>query len=285
MNSNLKLTICLTGLLLLSFSVNDSLGQVTHSFTEPIEQREVAATQADVVGRLLVKEGSAVKTGDIIAELDNNVLKQGLKIAELRANSNSEIQAAEAAFNVKRRKFEKLRPMLDQGHANPAEVETAQAEFQESGATLQLAKEKKQEYKLEVERIRAEIERRVIRSPINGVITEIHCFPGEFIASNERQLATVVRLDQLNARFYLLSQTTSRLSEGQSVKVLLGDSQKPVDAKVSFVSPVTDPDSGTSRVDVVIENKNKKLRSGTVCIWDGIKGTHATASNTTGKVQ
>ena len=39
-------------------------------------------------------------------------------------------------------------------------------------------------------------------------------------------------------------------------------------ATVTFVSPVIDPDSGTGRMDVVIENQDRKISSGTVCFWD-----------------
>ena len=110
-----------------------SLGQVTHSFTEPIEKRELAASQLDVVGELRIREGSQVKANEVLAELDNRVLKQSLKIAELRASSNSGIESAEANFSITKQKFEKLRPMLERGHANPAEVEKARAEFEKPG--------------------------------------------------------------------------------------------------------------------------------------------------------
>ena len=40
-------------------------------------------------------------------------------------------------------------------------------------------------------------------------------------------------------------------------------------ATVSYVSPVIDPDSGTGRIEVEIDNPNQRLQSGTVCIWGG----------------
>lgn len=261
-------------LLLLSFTLLAVLScsvhckaQVTHSFTEPVDRRQLAAAQPDIVGNVFIREGEKVKANQMLAELDNRVLKQALKIAELRAKSDSQINSAQATHSITRQKYEKLRPMLQNGHANPAEVEKARAEYETAAAELQLAKEKKQEYKFEESRIRAEIETRVIRSPFDGVVTEIHFRPGEFIASNERQLVTVVRLDQLRARFYLLAETVGNLRQGQQVQLAMGTKKTPVTGTIEFVSPITDADSGTSRVDVLIDNKKQKWRSGSVCVW------------------
>ena len=243
------------------------VGQITRSFTEPVEIRHVAANQPDVVTVLKVAEGSRIGSGDAIAELDNSVLRKQLQIAKLRASSNASINAALVELESKKNKAEQLRGMLQKGHANPAEVEQAETAFKSANAELELAQEKKKEFELEVERIEAEIERNVIRSPIDGIVTEVHVHPGEFIASKERKLATVVRLNQLRVRFYLLERTTQKLYQGQTVELALGKSRDRVVGVLEFVSPVIDPDSGTSRVDIIFENPELRFSSGSVCYW------------------
>ena len=242
-------------------------GQITRSFTEPVEVRLVAANQPDVVTKVMVSEGSLIDAGAIIAELDNSVLKKQLQIAKLRANSQASIKAARVEMDSSEKRAEQLRSMLDKGHANPAEVEKAESEFKSAEAELELAEEKKKEFELEVERINAEIERNVIRSPIQGVVTEMHVQPGEYIATNERKIATVVCLNQLRIRFYLLESTTSRLQTGQNVELLMGAGQTKAKGTLEFVSPVIDPDSGTSRVDVILENAESQFRAGSICYW------------------
>ena len=264
-----KTAFIVASFILISICPAIASGQITRSFTEPVEVRLVAANQPDVVTQVVVSEGSLVSAGDIIAELDNSVLKKQLQIAKLRANSEAAIKASKVEMESSEKRMEQLSAMLDKGHANPAEVEKAESEFKSAEAELELAKEKKKEYQLDVERIDAEIERNVIRSPIDGIVTEIHVKPGEFIASNERKIATVVCLEQLRVHFYLLETTTSRLSAGQNVELLVGADQDKVAGKLEFVSPVIDPDSGTSRVDVVLENTQGKLRAGSICYWPG----------------
>lgn len=258
-----------TTVLLLAWSSTTSNGQVTHSFTEPVETRELAAAQPDVVGALFVEEGSRVSADMILGELDNRILKQSLEIAELRANSDSRIDAAQATFEIKKQRYNKLKPMLEKGHANPAEVEKSLGELEEAKAELQIAKEKQIEFQLESERIKTEIETRTIRSPFDGIVTEVHCRPGEFVASEQRQLFTVVKLDQLRVRFYLLSKTVDSIQVNQTVSLSIGHQHKPIQGVIEYIAPIVDPESGTIRVDVLIDNQDQAYRSGTNCVWHG----------------
>ncbi|MGI9518412.1 MAG: efflux RND transporter periplasmic adaptor subunit [Pirellulaceae bacterium] len=257
-------------ILLTAGLVSQSHAQVTRSFTEPAEQSQVAAAEPGVIARLLVREGESVSIGQPLAELDNQVLERSLEIARLRAASDAKVRAAEATLKIRQRKYENLQPLLEVGHANPAEVEQAKAEYDNSFAEYELACQDADEYRLEVARIEAQINHRIINSPIDGLVTDIHRQPGEYISSTEPVFATVVKIDQLRARFYLLSGTASALSHGQPVSLRLdGQPANTVTGHIDYVSPVTDPDSGTVRVDVLIDNADKRLRSGTPCEWIG----------------
>ena len=259
--------------------------QITRSFTEPVEERHVAANQPDVVTRLSVREGALVQSGDVIAELDNSVLRKKLAIAKLRSSSVAAISGARVVFDSNKKKVEKLRSMLEKGHANPSEIEKAQADLETSQAELELAQEKKSEFELEVERIEAEIEQNIIRSPISGLVTEIYCKPGEFISSQDRKLATVVCIERLKARFYLHEKWTSQLRAGLPVSLKIGAGSSSIQGKIEYVSPVVDPESGTSRVDVVIDNHDHKLSSGTVCYWNGLSQEYGSTQNEKGLKQ
>ena len=248
-------------------TATQSLAQVTRSFTEPVEFSNVAAAEPGVLSRVLVREGERVTVGQPLAELDNQVLQQTLRIAVLHAESDAKVRSAEANLRVFKQKFGKLQPLLARGHANNAEVEKAQAEFEAAKAEFEIAKQESEEDRLEVLRIQAQINQRTISSPVDGLVTEIHHRPGEYISGNNPQVATVVKLDQLRVRFYLHSNDIQQIRVNQSVAVLLGDSKQKIMANVEFVSPVTDPESGKTRVDLLIDNADLRYRSGIVCHW------------------
>lgn len=249
-------------------------GQITRSFTEPVEQSEVAAAEAGVVVSVFVEEGESVTAGQPLAELDRQPLKQSLKIAQLRADSTSELESAEAMLQIKATRRKTIEAMLGNGHANPAEVEEATLEHEMALAKVREQREKQNEYKLEVDRIQSQLDSRMIFAPIDGVVSEIHRRKGEYIASTAPQYATIVRFNELIARFYLLETEVRRLSAGDEVnlRVRVGDQQREVTGRVKFVSPVTDSDSGTARVEVLIENSGQLIRSGSPCEWLGCDG-------------
>ncbi len=272
------LFVLLVALTLQLFGNRCAHGQITRSFTEPVEQSEVAAAEAGVVVSVFVEEGESVTAGQPLAELDRQPLQQSLKIAQLRANSTSELESAEAMLKIKSTRRKTIEKMLVDGHANPAEVEEATLEHEMALAKVREQRQKQDEYKLEVDRIQSQLDSRMIFAPIEGVVSEIHRRKGEYIASSAPQYATIVRFDELIARFYLLESEVRKLSAGNEVnlRVHVGDQQREVMGRVKFVSPVTDSDSGTARVEVLIENSDQLIRSGSPCEWLGCAGRSET---------
>ena len=252
-----------------AFTATTVSAQVTESFTEPIQASRVAASEQGVIAAIAVKEGQAVTAGELLGHLDNDALQQSLRIAKLRADSKSEIRKAQSTLRVRQKRRDTLQPMLRSGHANPSEVEESVVEYEVALSDAELAQEKNAEYVLEVDRIKAQIRAREIRSPMDGIVSELHYELGEFMSSNKPQFATVVRIDQLLVRFYLLESDVLALRQNQKVplKLRVGTEYRTVMGKIRFISPVTNPDSGTARIDVVIDNQDGRYRSGSPCHW------------------
>ena len=257
-------------LLVILFAATDLQAQVLESFAEAIELREVAAAEPGVVSKTFVREGQSVEIGQILAELQCEELRQKKRLAELRAKSDFAIQAADALLRIREKKLAALRPMLESGHANQSEVEQAKLEFDAAFSEREATKLAKEEQKIQVRLIEAEIERRIIRSPIRGVVTEVHRQAGEFIAGAEPKFATIADLTQLRARFYLNAEEATQLKTGQNVTVAIGLDQRIIPGTISFVSPITDADSSTTRVEVLLNNSQNELRSGSPCRWIGL---------------
>lgn len=254
---------------------NKHTGRVTRSFTEPIERSVVASTETGVIQAARVREGDRVKAGDELAVLNHDVLLQAKRLAVVRAESTAARDAAKSRVEIVRAQKGKLDSLIEGGHANPFEVEQKTTELQNAIAELRSAEDELRLNEIEVDRIEAQIRQRIVTSPINGIVTEIHKQLGEHVSSNEPQYATIVRVDQLKVRFYHDARTLFNIPLGQKVNVLVGEDRVPTAAKVTFVSPIIDADSGTGRMEVVIENQDRKIPSGTVCFWN--EGVHRTA--------
>jgi RND family efflux transporter MFP subunit len=237
------------------------------AFTEPFETSDVAAADPGIVSEILVREGQSVRAGEILAQLDQRVLAQTLRVAQVRSESSAKVNAARAVLDRWAKQKANFEQLIADGHANPSEVEKVLSEYESALAQLELAEDEHRLDQIEVDRIRAQIDQRTIRSPMDGVVTKIHHEVGEQIPDVEPTFATVVRLDRLKACFYLGADDLDQLKNGMPVTVWVGESHKKIDASIYFVSPVIDPDSGTGRVEVVFDNQDLSIRSGIVCYW------------------
>ena len=240
---------------------------VTRSFTEPIEQSVVACSEGGVIVKTFIQEGDAVIVGQQLAVLDNEVLVQAERIAQARSESVANRDAAASRVELLKAQKETIESLIDGGHVNNYEVQQKHIEYVNAMAELKAAEDELRLNKLEVDRSRAQLARRTIKSPINGFVTTIHKQLGEHVSTNEPQYATIVKIDQLKVRFYLDAATLDRVRPSDEVDILVGKDRTAKKAIVKFVSPVIDPDSGTGRIEVVIDNSDLKIRSGVACLW------------------
>jgi RND family efflux transporter MFP subunit len=101
-----------------------------------------------------------------------------------------------------------------------------------------------------------------IRSPINGVVTDRPLYPGEMPAAGT-PLITVMDLSSVTARAHIPQKDAEALKVGDSATIEIPGVEKPVDAKVTLVSPALDPNSTTVEVWVQAKNPKQTLKPGT----------------------
>lgn len=207
-------------------------------YTEPYRIITVSAAESGIIAELLVKEGDAVKSGDVLARLNNEVFAAELQITR-----------AEAMLAATRN--DRLVELSKQGKATPEEAERARTEVSIKDA--------------QVRRISAQIENRTMRSPVDGVVTEIKRDQSEAVSPTQSHVLTVVQIDRLAVNLFLPPDRTRDLKAGAATTLQLLDPAETAPAKIEFVSPVIDPASGTVRVKFVIENPDGKYRAGARC--------------------
>lgn len=235
-------------------------------FTEPYRTINVSAAEQGIIAELLVKEGDTVHEGQLLATLDDEVLEAAKEIAKAGKESMGRIKSATAAVELKKERYEKLKELQAEGHAHPEEILRAEAEVKIAEAELLSAKEEQNIKTLEYSRIEAQIERRKIISPVDGFVTKIHKEISEFVAATDPIVLTVVQCDRLKVMFPIPAVEASHFSAGKKVKIRFTEDVESAEGLVEVVSQVTDPESDTVRVKVVLDNLEGKYRSGMACM-------------------
>lgn len=233
---NLRPIICA---LLLILSSSTHAGEPTIlGYTEPYKTITISAGDQGVISEMLTEEGAAVKEGQVLARLDTATLQAELEIAR----AESKLQAT---------RLKRLTELAAAHRSTPDELDRAQTDL-----TIKEA---------QVRRIEAQIETRTMRSPVAGVVTEIKRDPSESVSAANPHVLTVVQVDKLIVNLFLPPTRAATFQAGATVQLRLLDEQTTTPAKVEFISPVTDPASGTTRVKFAIDNATGTHRSGGRC--------------------
>ncbi len=243
-------------------------------YLEPYRNINMTTVEAGIISEIYVAEGSYVEQGAPVISLDHSVLKAQLRVAEIQANSNANIAVATADYTIANDKYNKL---LEKSRSTTQmERQRAAAEVKKAEARMQMAKEEQAIATHRMAEIQAQIERRILRSPINGIVLEVNRDVAESASVSEKPgekeaaLVRVAQLDKLLLVVHLPDDSIGSLKTGDSIQVmvlkensLIADRDGAIiSGTIDFMSPDVDPSSETRRTKIVIDNNSQQYRSG-----------------------
>lgn len=234
-------------------------------FTEPWQRLQVAATESGLIETMEVEEGAVVTKGQAIAQLDRDLQRANLEVARKSMEAKGQQAQARAELQVAALRLEKLKMLLARQSASAEEVEKAERDRDIAAARLQIAEEASAVSAAEFERARVQLERRTVRSPVDGIVTDIRRHLGEYVLPSDPTVMTIVQLNPLRATFSVPASRIGELAAGQAVSIRLPSSPAPVAGAIEFVSPVTTAQSGTVTVKVRVPNPDYRYRAGEKC--------------------
>jgi RND family efflux transporter MFP subunit len=246
-------------------------------YLEPYRSISMNPAEAGVIDVINVREGETVKEGQPLLNLNIRVLEAQLSIAKIQAESTAAIDLADADLGVARERHGKLLELKQSGTAHSSELARAEADLKKAVAQLSMANEEKKMARFKVEEIQGQIEQRILRSPIDGVVLEINREIAESATSPQegqqnRPLVKLAQIDRLRLVFHAPASQSAALVTGGKLGVrILGQSSLSPDREASgietegileFVSPSIDPATETIRARLVIDNASGRLKSG-----------------------
>jgi RND family efflux transporter MFP subunit len=248
----------------------------------PYRSPEISSVDSGVIGEILVKLGQRVQKGQELIKLDLDVLEAQLAVVEAQAQGKGRIMAAEADFDLQNERLQKLLE-LPSNRTNQSEIARQRATTISTQGLLLAAQEEVAIFELSAARIRAEIERRILRSPIDGVVVEIVKEVAESVSTMRSQsgepdyLIRVVQLDVLKTLAHLPYSSARHMEVGDAVKVSTeteSGEETIVTGVVEFVSPIIKGATRTIEVRLRIDNEKLLLRGGTPgrVLMDGENG-------------
>lgn len=267
-------TLGLLALILMTQASADEAGLVSRrhafeGFTQPYRTIQLAAGDNGRVTVVNVKDGDTVKKGQLLLQLDTSVLEARRRIAQADVDASAKINRLQVEHEVQKRRLEQLKALEGQGRGSSEEILRGQADEQVALFNLKEAEEEKEKYKLRLKEIEADIAARHVTCPIDGIVTDVKREIGEFVSPSDPVVASVVDLSKLRAIFYLPTTTAIGLKKGDAALMQLVETRTVVEGRIEVVGQVTEAESGRVQVRVLIDNRQRKYRSGLRCVLRG----------------
>lgn len=252
---------------------------VIEGFTEPYRDIEIGSPDTATVAEIWVDEGAKVRLGQVIARLDDSVVRANMNIAREAASSTGEYEAAKHLLNTSKRKLDQVLALHGRDHATDQELWNAQAACDESLAKVKAYEELANRRRLELVQAEAHLQRFTIRAPIDGVVVKKCKDVGEVVSPADPHLLRIVQLDPLRISGTATVVQARSMKVGQELATTVGEIS--LTAMVEFISPVADPSSGTVLVQFRIPNPDYRISGGMPCMIH--LALHSTQSPPTGK--
>jgi RND family efflux transporter MFP subunit len=185
-----------------------------------------AVIKARIAGELqglTVREGDAVKAGQVVARIDPTETQARVKQAQEQADS------AKAQIDIAQRQYNNNKSLVDQGFISKTALDT-------SWHNLVAAEANHKATLAAVDMARKSLEDTYLRAPISGVVAQRVAQPGERVGVDARVLE-IVDLSRLEIEATLSSADSMEVRVGQSATLRVEGSAKPVAAKVVRINP------------------------------------------------
>ncbi|WP_299734914.1 efflux RND transporter periplasmic adaptor subunit [uncultured Roseobacter sp.] len=163
-----------------------SIAETVPLFAEVVTSREgtVASRIAGTVDKVHVLEGVTVNEGDILAELDTELLEILSRQADaLLAEARAGIATATSRVDRSTKSLARIEGLRGTSAFSTSRFDEAQSDFFEAQGELAEAEARVQTAQANVAETTYQLERALIRAPFSGIVLEVNTNPGEFISS------------------------------------------------------------------------------------------------------
>ena len=207
----------------------------TTATLEAEEEAQVVAKVRGTVKELNVEEGDYVETGQVLTRLEDEQLE-------------IEAQRARSTMDRLHNEYQRNKELFEKNLVSAEQYENAKFEYEAQRSAYELAQLK--------------VEYTAIRAPISGVISERMVKVGNMVNADQ-EVFRITDFDPLLAILHVPEHEMSKLRKDQTALIQADAiSNRTFEGKVLRISPVVNPETGTFKVTVAIDDKTSQLKPG-----------------------
>lgn len=231
----------------------------------PHEIVELAVPVDGILAQLEADRGDRITADQIVARLDSAMEEVEYAAALVRSGNSTAIESAQARLDFLQAEAARSDELVQRNVAAQRVREEAQMGMDVARAELEQARLARQIAEIEAEQVQTRLNRKIVRSPIDGIVTRRDGAVGEFRAAGSA-LMTIARTDLLRVEAIMPIAHYPAISPGQRVTIL---PEAPFDTvqegAITVIDQVFDAATGTFGLVATLENANESLPAGLRC--------------------
>jgi len=219
--------------------------QLADTFDLPaiVEPNRIITVSAEVAGRIEripKKEGSEVRAGDLLIQLNTDLIRPLFEIAEVQVERD-QIE------------FDRMTNLVNQDATPRRDLENATTQLAISKARL--------------DEVRARLDRTSILAPTAGVLNELLVEEGEYVDAG-MAVAEVVDTHTVKVVVEVPERDIAFFAVGRKADVFLDVKGRDISlvGTITFISKLADAQTRSTRMEITLENKEQLLRSGQIVL-------------------
>ena len=206
-----------------------------------VEPNRIVTVAAEVSGRIErigPQKGDVVSTGDLLIQLNTDLLLP-------------QFDSAKAQLEFDQLEHKRMENLVQ---------DNATARRDLDSATAQLAASKAR-----VEEIRARLDHTRIVAPIGGALDELLVEEGEYVDPGN-PVAKLVETDPVKVIVEVPERDTAFFARGDKAEVLIETKgvERCLAGRIEFISELANPQTRSTRMEILLKNKEGVLRSGQI---------------------
>jgi RND family efflux transporter MFP subunit len=218
-----------------------------------------------VEGPALDQDGQLVRSGDVIAAIDDT--RYRLQVETLQARLESEEQnlgAMDAELERAQKTLERQKRILKQGAGNQQAVDDANSAYLSQAARQRQQQARVRETVEQLNKAKEDLEDTVLRAPFSGRITATHVAQGAVVDAGS-PVVTLSLMDPIQVQVAVSADHDRRIQTGDRAflypedPLKLDGSPLELPALVFEKGSVADPDTHTFRIDLMARNQRLRI--------------------------
>lgn len=222
--------------------------EATGEFVSPVRS-ELAPKIGGRVARMYVDEGSRVRRGQPVLELETDYVRLNLQSAQ------AEVARAKAMRDEAARDLERKKELIAKNSIPQATFSRSQAAFEQANAALAGAT-------AQASLLRQQLGDSTLRSPVDGIVAEKRTDVGARLGDGGIAFV-VVQMSPLKLRFQVPERYLGRINQGDAVTARVDPyPNETFTGVVKTVGGVVDPRTRTMFAEAQFANRDGRLRPG-----------------------